>query len=137
MEEFSVICLCQICFIKDMVVPFLRYMVFHMLYTVHERVKYIAVQILSWSQGYFLQPKERWLRTATTPNNKRKGKRTRRRSEREEEKKQKTTTTMERKQGNTKGRKKEKKMHNKSVMSAELTYNFTEIGKTENKNRNK
>lgn len=36
---------------------------------------------------------------------------------------------MERKQGNTKGPKEgRKKMHNKSVMSAELTYNFTEIG---------
>lgn len=45
---------------------------------------------------------------------------------------------MERKQGNTKGRKEGgKKMHNKPVMSAELTYNFTEIGQTENKNRNK
>lgn len=46
---------------------------------------------------------------------------------------------MERKQGNTKGRKEgeKKKKHNKSVMSAELTYNFTEIGQTENKNRNR
>ena len=63
----------------------------------------------------------------------------RRRSKREEEKKQRTTTTkVGRKQGNAKGRKEEgKKMHNKSVMSAELTYNFTEIGQTENKNRNK
>ena len=122
MEEFSVICLCQICFIKNMVVPFLRYMVFHMLYTVHERVKYIAVQILSCSQGSFLQPKERWLRTAAKPNNKRKGKRTRRRSEREEEKKQKTTTTMERKQGNTNGRKEEGKKNAQQICHVCWTY---------------